>query len=129
MLVGGIKSYHHSIITSRSMSTKVSDSSSKGTTMTTAQLKLKQILQDVVVGQIEVTNEKVDRLIATQAACTNEMQAIKEILKSSADQNDMTETAEQLVRTLDESIHLAQYLSDRIVAVNEVLTTLENNKK
>ena len=97
--------------------------------MTTAQLKLKQILQDVVVGQIEVTNEKVDRLIATQAACTNEMQSIKEILKSSADQNDMTETAEQLVRTLDESIHLAQYLSDRIVAVNEVLTTLENNKK
>ena len=97
--------------------------------MTTAQLKLKKIIQDVVVGQIEVTNEKVDRLIATQTSCTNEMQAIREILKSSADQNDMTETAEQLVRTLDESILLAQYLSERLVAVNDVLTTLENNKK
>ena len=97
--------------------------------LTAAQIKLKRTLQDVVTGQINITNEKTDRLIATQEACTNEMQAIKNILKSSAEQDDMTEAAEHLVRTLDESILLAESLGQRLAAVNQVLADVETTAK
>lgn len=97
--------------------------------LTAAQMKLKRTLLDVVTGQINITNEKTDRLIVTQEACTNEMLAIKNILKSSSEQSDMTEAAEHLVRTLDESLLLAESLSQRLAAVNDVLSEVEKSVK
>ena len=97
--------------------------------MTEAQTKLYRILEDVVSGQINVTNKKVDRLLATQQACASEMQAIKDSLKASAGRNDMTEAAEEVVRTLDESMVIADSLSQRLVAINDVLSELEEKSK
>jgi len=101
--------------------------SNKG--MTEAQCKLYRIMEDAVTGQINVTNQKVDRLLATQQACASEMQAIKDALKASAECNDMTDAAEEVVRTLDESIVLADSLSQRLMAINSALSELEDRDK
>jgi hypothetical protein len=87
--------------------------------------RLENVITELIINNLDSNNSKMQQLCAVQRDCISELNEVKVLLNRVSSGPDMTDTAESVVRSLDNSVRLLGAMSNRVQQMNGTLNDLE----